>query len=235
MSTQPKKFMGGLVLMVAFVAVFIAIFMPWYGKDTNGKEQNGLNYLDNLYNTISKGSAYYIPKVKKEAEQFQDKQVELALAMKDARQAEQSALLFRASGGAEATVEGSTVKVKGSLGKIMQNCLADSDDMFHNRGEKVANKYGYPERLVLYTWHQALNSMEKDLNKQKKFPEAKFAATVKTKAVECSYNYFGVTPQNIGDKWGIVVFSLLFYVVYTLWYGYSIMYMFEGAGMQLEH
>jgi hypothetical protein len=235
MLAHPKRFFSGLVLLTAFFVVFVVIFMPWYGKDPQGREQNGLNYLDNLYNTISKGSAYYIPKVKKESEQYLGQAVELTLAMKDARQAEQTALLFRASGGAEATVEGSTVKVKGFLGKIMQNCLADSDDMFHNKGEEVAKKYGYPERLVLYTWHQSLSAMEKDLNKQKKFPEAKFAGTVKTKAVECSYNYYGVTPQNIGDKWGIVVFSLLFYVVYTLWYGYAIMYMFEGYGMQLEH
>ncbi|MFH1034367.1 MAG: hypothetical protein V1806_07660 [Pseudomonadota bacterium] len=235
MIAHPKKFIGGLVALIAFFVVFVIIFMPWYGKDGDGKEQNGLNYLDNLYNTISKGSAYYIPKVKKESDSFVGQPVELTLAMKDARQADQTALLFRASGGAEATVEGSTVKVKGGLGKILHNCLADSDDMFHNRGEKVAQKYGYPERLVLYTWHKALEAMEKDLNKQKKFPEAKFAGTVKTKAVECSYNYYGVTPQNIGDKWGIVVFSLLFYVAYTLWYGYAIMYMFEGYGMQLEH
>ncbi|CAO0824000.1 conserved hypothetical protein [Desulfarculales bacterium] len=235
MSTQSNKFISGLILMVAFIVVFVIIFMPWYGKSPQGKEQNGLNYLDNLYNTISKGSAYYIPKVKKESEPFVGQTVELTLAMKGTRQADQAASLFNKAGHVEAKVEGATVKVKGSLGKIMQNCLDDSDDMFHNRGEKVAQKYEYPERLVLYTWHQALSAMEKDLNKQKKFPEAKFAATVKTKAVECSYNYFGVTPQNIGDNWGIVVFSLLFYVVYTLWYGFSIMYMFEGAGMQLEH
>jgi hypothetical protein len=28
---------------------------------------------------------------------------------------------------------------------------------------------------------------------------------------------------------------LIFYVVYTLWYGFAIMYMFEGWGLQLEH
>lgn len=234
MSAQPKKLVGGMVLMAAFIVVFVIIFMPWYGKGPDGKSQNGLNYLDNLYNTISKGSAYYIPKVKKEAEQFLGQQVELAMAMKDVRQAEQAAMLFKASG-AEAVTEGANLKVQGGLGKIMMNCLADSDDMFHNRGEKVAQKYGYPERLVLYTWHQSLSAIEKELNKQKKFTEAKFSASVKTKVVECSYNYYGVTPQNISDKWGIVVLSLLFYVVYTLWYGYAIMYMFEGVGMQLEH
>jgi len=32
-----------------------------------------------------------------------------------------------------------------------------------------------------------------------------------------------------------VTFSLVFYVVYTLWYGFGIMFMFEGSGMKLEH
>jgi len=32
-----------------------------------------------------------------------------------------------------------------------------------------------------------------------------------------------------------VIFSLVFYVVYTLWYGFGIMYMFEGWGLRLEH
>jgi hypothetical protein len=56
-----------------------------------------------------------------------------------------------------------------------------------------------------------------------------------TKAVELGYNYYEVDPQKIGDKVGIVIFSLVFYVVYTLWYGFAIMFMFEGWGMRLEH
>jgi hypothetical protein len=55
------------------------------------------------------------------------------------------------------------------------------------------------------------------------------------KAVEPSYNYYRIEPQNIGDRWVVVIFSLIFYVVYTLWYGFSIMYIFEGWGMKLGH
>ena len=55
------------------------------------------------------------------------------------------------------------------------------------------------------------------------------------KAVEPSYNYYKIEPRKIGDLWGIVLFSLVFYVVYTMWYGFAIMFMFEGWGMRLEH
>ena len=234
MAANAKKLTSGLVLMAAFVVVFILIFMPIYGADQHGQAQNGLNYLDNLYNTISKGSAYYIPKVQKEAEKYVGNQVEVGLVLANAKQAELAAKLFTASG-AQVQVEGDKLKVSGGLGKIFQNVLADSDDMYHNRGEKVSQKYGANERLVLNTWHQALTAMGKDLDRQKKFAESKMGETIKTRAVECSYNYYGIQPQNIGDKWGIVIFSLAFYVVYTLWYGFGIMFLFEGVGMRLEH
>ena len=61
MIANKKKFFGGVGLMIAFVIVLIIFFSPIYA----GK--NGLEYLDNLYNSISKGSAYYIPKVKKKS------------------------------------------------------------------------------------------------------------------------------------------------------------------------
>ena len=42
-------------------------------------------------------------------------------------------------------------------------------------------------------------------------------------------------PQSIMDRLGVVIFSLVFYVIYTLWYGFAILFMFEGWGMKLEH
>ena len=60
-------------------------------------------------------------------------------------------------------------------------------------------------------------------------------AAVNQKAVETAYNYYRIEPQNISDRYGIVIFSLVFYVAYTLWYGFAIMFLFEGWGMRLEH
>lgn len=80
-----------------------------------------------------------------------------------------------------------------------------------------------------------MNAADRDLKKQKKFYEAKFLANVQKKAVECAYNYYKIEPQNISDKYGLVIFSLVFYVAYTLWYGFAIMNLFEGVGLRLEH
>ncbi|MBU4389440.1 MAG: hypothetical protein KKB23_07895, partial [Proteobacteria bacterium] len=64
MIANKKEFYGGFVLFIAFFVVLFIIFSPVF----NG--QNGLDYLDSLYNSISKGSAYYIPKVQEETDKF---------------------------------------------------------------------------------------------------------------------------------------------------------------------
>ena len=69
------KLVLGLVLMGSFLAVLVAIFMPLIEGD------NALNYLDNLYNSISKASANYFPKVHHLIEEHQGEAVSLTLKM----------------------------------------------------------------------------------------------------------------------------------------------------------
>lgn len=224
-----KEFFTGLFMMIGFVIVLIIVFSPLFG----GK--NGLDYLDSLYNSISKGSAYYIPKVQEEAaDPFLGKQISVTMTTADAENAQKAAKLY-IMGGAKVQDTGSQLKVEGDLGKIIRACLADADAMYYNKGDQLAGKYGYNEKEALYQWWKSLKEMEKDLNRQKKFQEAKAVALTIKKAVETSYNYYGIEPQKITDRIGIVIISLLFYVVYTLWYGFAFIFMFEGWGMKLEH
>ncbi|MBW2330555.1 MAG: hypothetical protein JRF30_06425 [Deltaproteobacteria bacterium] len=224
-----KEFYGGLGMMVAFTVVLFIMFAPIF------KGKNGLEYLDELYNTISKNSAYYIPEVKKGVEdKFKGNSVDVTLKMADEKQAGQTAPLFK-SGGASVSTSGAELKVSGDLAKILENCLADAEDMYRNNGQAVSGKYGYDEKRVLFNWWNALKAMDKNLKTQKKFKEAKMVTTVRKKAVETSYNYYKIEPQKIDDRIGMVTFSLIFYVVYTVWYGFAILFMFEGWGMKLEH
>ena len=228
MIANKKEFFGGSLLLLAFIAVLIIIFSPVF------KGQNGLEYLDALYNSISKGSAYYIPKVKKETGNFVGRSIEVTLSMADEKQANQTALLFK-KGGASVMVAGDALRITGDLGKILENSLADANNMYHNNGKKISLKYGYNERQVLFNWWKALKAMDKDLKKQNKFKEAKVVSLIVKKAIEPSYNYYKIVPQKISDRFGIVIFSLVFYVIYTLWYGFAILFMFEGWGLRLEH
>ena len=228
MIAHKKKFTLGLMMLIAFFAVLALFFTPIFGS------LNGLDYLDSLYNSISKDSAYYIPKLKDEAKTFSGNNVELSVAMANPTQAQQTSLLLTKTG-ATVSVTDASLKASGDLGKILDGVLADADAMYKNDGKAVADKYGFGERQALYTWWQAFKAIEKDLNSQKKFKEAKAVANISKKGIEASYNFYRVEPQSIMDRLGVVVFSLVFYVAYTLWYGFAIMFMFEGWGMQLEH
>ena len=216
-------------MLIAFAVVLFMVFMPIF----SGK--NGLDYMDNLYNAISKASAYYIPDLKEEGKTFNGQKIEATLRLKDKDEAAHAALLFSAAG-AESLADGYDLKITGDLGAILAAGLQDADDMFHNKGKALVERYqGKNERLMAYTWWVSLKAMQKSLNRQKAFAQAKFVKKVQSKAVEMSYNYYGIEPQGIGQRWGIVLFSLLFYVIYTIWYGFGVMFVFEGTGYQLEH
>jgi len=223
-----RQFLTGLALMAGFIIILIGFFLPIFGG------QNGLNYLDNLYNSISKGSAYYIDRVQKDAEAYKGKIIDVTLKMPQHRRIEELAKLFRASD-ASVSSTGTDIHVKGDLWGILKNCLADADAMYYNQGKKISEKYEYDEKHVLYNWWKALKEMEKGLQRQEKFKEADTVALVVNKAVESAYNYYGIEPQKIADRVGIVTASLAFYVIYTVWYGFAFMLMFQGWGMKLEH
>ena len=228
MIAHKKEFFGGGAMMVVFIVVMVIIFSPVF----NGK--NGLQYMDDLYNCISKGSAYTIPQLKEKANKYMGNTVNATLAMKDNEQAEKTASLLK-NAGASVAISGSELKVTGDFGKILTHCLGDADLMYYNKGQALVSKYNYNEREVVYNWWMALKAMDKDLKKQKKFEESKTIGEISKKGVELAYNYYKVEPQKVSDRLGILAFSLIFYVAYTLWYGFSIMFMFEGWGMKLEH
>ncbi len=227
MNRIKKKELGiGMFLMATFIAVMIAIFLPLIDGG------NALNYMDNLYNSISKGSAYYIPKVEHLVDEHGSEVVTLNLKMKDSITARAAEPLFLQTG-ATTAVEENNLMVNGDLELIFGACLEDAESAYHNRGEDHLDRYGMDARPTLHAWWQALGAMEKDLNRQKLFAAAQLTHTVQAKTVECAYNYYGIEAQAIKDRWGTVLFSLLFYVLYTVWYGYGIMYIFEGLGFEL--
>jgi len=228
MITNKRDFTIGLVLMITFFLVLVYMFLPVFHG------QNGLNYLDSLYNSISKGSADYIPKLRKESGELLGREVSVTLALDSEAEAEQVEPLFVKSGAA-AERSGAELKVQGDLGAILGNCLDDSAEMFGNRGEAVQAKDGAPEKAVLFHWWKALKALEKQLKKQERFADATVVGNVEKRGVECAYNYYKIVPEKISAKAGTVVLSLVFYVVYTMWYGFGFLYLFQGLGFRLEH
>jgi hypothetical protein len=225
--SRKKSLTLGLGMMVVFVVLLVLIFLPLF------KGHNGLEYLDNLYNSISKGSAYYIPELRAAAKKFDGVAVKFDLEFSGPQTAQAAAGVLR-SAGATAAATGDRVTGRGDLGRILSTCLADADRLFNYRA-RPGDKVGPELRRRGHVWWLTLKAAEKDRNRHKKFAQANFMMKVRLKAVECAYNYYGITPQSIGDQWFIVVLSLVFYVFYTIWFGYAVLYLLQGAGLKIEH
>ena len=233
MSTSAQLKTKGLLLLVSCFAILVAIFMPLF-PGTTGQKVNGLDYLDNFFNELSKGSAYYIPEQVKKADKFTGQQFTASLKMKTPEDAAVTAKLF-AINKITATAEAEKVKVSGDFAAMIKIMLDDADAMYHNKGDQLQAKYGVDERQTVYSWFQALTAMEKDMTKEGKFEQAKFVKNCMSKAVEPAYNYYKVAAKPVKAELGLLIAALAFYVIYTMWYGFGLLYLFEGLGIKLDH
>jgi hypothetical protein len=228
MIVDRTKFLIGVGLLAGFTVVLVVMFMPIFDG------QNALNYMDALYNSISKGSAYYIPDLREEAAGLDGTTAELSLGFDSEEKSELAAVLLSRAG-ADVVPSGAKLNVRADLGRVLTVVLQDSDNLFQNDDESFEAGYGRSGKDALFGWWVTLKAMDRDLTRQKRFAEAAFVTTVKKKAVECAYNYRGIVPRNIADNIGVVLLSLVFYVIYTVWYGYAIMLIFEGCGLKTAH
>lgn len=229
MSMQAKLKTRGILMLVTFFILLVVIFMPVFpGK------VNGLDYMDNLFNMISKGSSYFIPDSMKKAEKLAGQTIEVKLKYDDDKQAAEITKQLT-SNGVQVTASGKEVQVKADMGQLLKASLVDADFMFKNDGKPIADKYGFSEKQAVFNWHVLYKKVSADLTKQSKFEEAKPFAEAQKKALEPAYNYYGVKAENWKENIGLVIFALAFYVVYTLWYGFGLMYLFEGLGLKIGH
>jgi len=229
MSTRKKMKVRGIMMLVPFFALLAIIFSPVFpGKI------NGLDYMDNLFNMISKGSSNFIPNLLKDSEKYTGQTIDVKFSMADEKQAADTAKLFEA-GGATVAVSGKELNVAGDMGLIMRNCLEDSKNLFENNGTPLVEKYGYNERQVLNNWWQAFKAVGKALTAQESFAKAKTIASLQAKVIEPAYNYYGVDAGSYKEYFVLILAALAFYVIYTVWYGFGVMYLFEGLGLKVGH
>lgn len=222
-----KHFTKGLLLAITFLIILVAMFLPLFGEG-----QNALVAADNLFNSISKGSTYYITDLEKKNQAFVGKTFKADIKLKTSEIGQRTSKILGLAG-AKVTGDGSQLQISGDLGQVLKSALKDSDAMFYNRDSELTARYGFSGLDAMYAWWNTLKEIDKDLKRQTQFKEAAFVDTIIKKAVEVSYNYFKIVPESAVSKAGILGFSLVFYVVYTLWWGIAIFFLFEGIGLQM--
>ncbi len=226
----------GLILFVSFFIVFFIMWAPWFGKDVTGKGLNAFEAADNLFNSISKGSSYFLDSLREDNAVF-DGKTALDKSIVIPSDAWRPLVVTVLDQHAQNThVEGNTVHFQADLVSLVEAVIADASDMYHNRSAALATRYGQDEsetRAIGYAWYLFLRALENEFNHLGLFKEAKHVNEVVNRGIEVGYNFYGIEAERASSKAGILTFSLIFYVVYTLWWGYAIFYLFEGFGLKM--
>ena len=226
--TDKKLFAKGALLMLSFIVVFILIFSPIFPGGVNG-----LHFSDDLFNRLSKGSSCFIPIIAKSVAAFDGKQIAVEVKMKSADEVKTSMLLLEKVG-AKGEAKGEVVAVTADLGAMLGKVVADADLLYKDEFDKLNAAYGMDGKVAMKGWWTLLNAMIKPLQKIKQIEEANIVNSVNQKAIEPAYNFAGIPAENILTKIPTVAGLLIFYVIYTMWYGYAIFDMFGGMGLSMS-
>lgn len=222
------SFITGMILTLSFTCVLLLIFAPVFGAG-----RNGLQYADDMFNRLSKGSSYFLPRIAKHADAMAGKAFQVELPFKAAAEAEGAAAMY-AVAGLKAEVAAQAVRIEGDIGQLLSAVLKDAETGFQNDEEALLQRYGLPARTVLANWWQLTSRLDKSLKLEKRVPEAKAVVEVMKKGIEPAHNYFGIEAEKVADMIPEMLGLLIFYVVYTVWWGYAILKIMEGLGLVLK-
>lgn len=223
-----KTFNTGAMLAVSFLGVLILIFSPIFPG-----QKNGLDFSDDLFNKLSKGSSYFIPEIGKNAQKYSGTNISVSVKMDKPEQVDKAVKML-ITAGVQVGAKDTELKITGDLGKLLGQVLKDSEAMYKNNGTEVSGLYGFSEKDVMTVWWSVLGKMDKELKKEKKVEESNMVSSVMKKGVEPAFNYYGIEAQSVADKAVIMTALLVFYVAYTMWWGYAIFYMFDGMGLSMK-
>jgi hypothetical protein len=221
---NPRAFWQGTAGLVLFTLLLIPLFAPVFDG------RSGMEAADDLFNELSKGSADYIDETQAIAEQFRGAIVATTVRLDDGERAPIRHVLEHA--GIQFKQQPPGLAIEADLGLLLEAALVDARDLFYLRDDEVEARHdGKPARHVLYRWHLFLMRLDDALIAEGRHSEARGVARVNNRAVEPSYNFAGIEPVRLAERLGITVFLLVFYVVYTVWYGVAILFVFEGLGI----
>lgn len=216
-------------MLLSFIGIYVYMMSPSFGDG-----RNGLEFADDMFNSISKGSAQEVVQGEvKKAEKWIGTEIEVNLTGKDADQAERWAAAMQKVDGAVINVAQEKISLKTDFGKLLTNISEDCVVMYDNKGDVLQQKYNTDPRDAMNRWYSITKAISKDLEKQQKFQESIYLQTYQKKVIEPAYNYYGVETKFVKDNKGVMTFLLIFYMVYTLWYGFAIYYICGGFGITM--
>lgn len=226
-----RAFFRGAFMLLAFAIMLVILFLPFI-PDKNNERINGLEYADEVFNELSKGSSYFIPQAEKAAQSMEGKIVYLVSPLTSERQAELARTLLAEAGAPQLAVDGDKLAFRADLGKILLAATKDSDFMYHNDSAAIRARYGEVDPLeITSTWWHLLNPCIRELQKHNEIEAANAVDQVIRRAIEPGNNFYGIPAEKVSGNILLLSALLVFYIIYTIWYGFGIYEIFDGLGL----
>lgn len=223
------QFVQGAILLASFALIFWIIISPVFPGQQNRK-LTGLEYADEVFNQLSKGSSYFIPAVRGSIEKFPEALVTLQVYTQSQEETMIMKELLEKAHTPLIEIGRDKIIFESQLGQILSAATSDANFLFNNNGEAITKKYGLEPLKVSSAWWHLLNPCIKELQKQHKIKEAQLVDEVVRKAIEPGNNFYGIESASVLDHIWLISSLLIFYIIYTLWYGTGIYKLFEGLG-----
>jgi len=294
-----RPFATGMLMLAVFAVILWVIFSDVF-PGPNGTKVNGIDFSDNLFNSLAKGSADYFGVVRANGRKFVGVPFTATIKPKDAKNAEKFAQIISQNVGAEAQTEiqlkaqvkdgkvviqtsdllskgtpaagatppqiqaqvqpDGTIVIQGDnlttaasqapdqvkaqvkdgavviqgddLFEFARRQIRDAEAMYRNDGKTVSATHdGMDPKFVMESWWEINSLVNKDLQKQRHFNQANFVNSINTRAIEPAFNFFGIQAKKVGDNVMLLTAALIFYVFYTVWYGFAIFELCAGFGL----
>jgi hypothetical protein len=191
-----------------------------------------LTHADNFLNRLAKKSAYCVPEARAKAAKFSGRQVDFGVKPRDAVDNKGLVKLLAAHGIRASQTDDGRVRLSGDLARLSEQALTDADTAFHGNVETLGAGHGMHGHEILYYWWIIFDGLTRRFVQEDSVAEANFTKFVTAKVLEPAYNFRQVrAADGRSAVWGMT--GLLgFYVIYTLWYGFSLLFVFEGLGIR---
>jgi len=222
---NPGKFKMGIAGLAVFCLLFGISFFPIIDH------QSALKWADGLFNGLAKNSANYQVEGLEKARNFVGINIDLGIRPRDFADEAKLVMVVRKNS-AEAWVSpDGRVRISGDLGHLAKAVLADTTLAFNNNEQQIEDKYQLPNTEVIYCWWIIFDGLTRRFIQENKGSEAGFTKLMTSKVLEPAYNFRDIQPNKLAENALPILLLLGFYILYTVWYGLSIMYIFEGLGI----
>ena len=222
---NPKKFRLGVSGLIIFFIVLVLGFTPILDGQTV------LLRADNLFNRLAKNSADYIPDGEKKADKFIGQAIDISITPREFAEDVKISQLVTRNGQKSKIISDGRIRITGDLGLIAKAAAVDARLAFENKNQQLKDKYGIKSEEVIYSWWIIFDGLTRRYIQENNAGVADFTKYIASKVLEPSYNFRNIEAARSNDVVIPIVLLLLFYILYTIWYGFSIMYLFEGFGI----